>query len=331
MSTSKATMFLISLILFSFNFSSITAAGSNIRKTVKKNRNSIAEAKKAEVRCDENDTLRKILKGDYPTFVKNLGENVNDAKFRAAIRSLSSKKKVNSRFLDAPVANLIPTQNEIDVDKSLKWSLKSPESARDFLFCKTPIKINGLTIVSSANGKFVIDGHHRWSQVYSLNPNCKMSSVDLTDIKDPINALKSTQLGIAAGTDKNGKEIDKIPVSIVEGRNLLKISEADLKAYVVQNLADNVLAVFKEFNASIDTKEKVADYIWQNVSRMQKNNQPVPGAPGRSVMPQTDMAPNWVANTVNTDHLLSADGHSIAGFTFSKLSAVLILLFVILL
>ena len=112
---------------------------------------------------------------------------------------------------------------------------------------------------------------------------------------------KSTQLGIAAGKDINGNEITSIPVSIVEGRNLLIISEADLKTYVNKTITGAVLAVFKEFDASLDTNEKVGNYIWKNVSRMQKNNQPVAGAPGRGVMPQTDMAPNWISNTVNTE------------------------------
>ena len=37
------------------------------------------------------------------------------------------------------------------------------------------------------------------------------------------------------------------------------------------------------------------DYIWKNVSNMQKNNKPVAPAAPRSVMPQTDKAPGWDA------------------------------------
>ena len=97
-----------------------------------------------------------------------------------------------------------------------------------------------------------------------------MAALDLTDVTDPINALKSTQLGIAAGQDNNGNDITAIPVAIVEGKNLLKISEADLKAYVVKTVTDDVLAFFKEFDAHISTKADVAENIWNNIITMQK-------------------------------------------------------------
>jgi hypothetical protein len=264
-------------------------------------------ATEVKVQDAQDDALKSILKEDYVTFVRNLGENIKDPKFRAAIRSLSSENKVSSKYLNVTVSNLIPTQNEIDVDKSLKYALTSANSTRSYLYCTEPIKILNNYIVTSADGKYVIDGHHRWSQVYSINPDCRMASMDLTQIKDPINALKSTQLGIAAGVDKNGYEISEIPVAIVEGKNLLKISEADLKAYVVKTITQEVLDVFTQSNASIKTKEDAANYIWKNVNMMQKNNQPIPGAPARGFMPQTDMAVNWVVNTVNTDKVLSSN------------------------
>jgi len=270
----------------------------------------------------------KILKDDYPTFVKNLGDNIKDPKFRAAIRSLSTANKVNSTIISVPVVYSIPTQNEVDVDKSLKYPLTNVASARAYLFCTGPLKIPDATIVTSAGGKYVIDGHHRWSQVYSINSKCSMACLDLTDIKDPINALKGTQLGIAAGQDKNGNDITSIPVAIVEGKNLLKISQADLNAYVLKTITADVLKVFKEFNAAMDTNQKVADYIWTNVALMQKNNQPIAGAPGRSVMPQTDLAVNWSSVAVNTDKVLKVS-LTASGYVFTNFFAMIALFFVV--
>ena len=118
----------------------------------------------------------------------------------------------------------------------------------------------------------IVDGHHRWSQAYTINPKCKIAAIDLPDLDDPIEALKATQFGIAAGKDKKGNEVTVIPNEIVEGKNLLKIGEADLKAYVLKNIKDSVMAVFTRFNSELDTKEKVADYIWNNIQAMRVDN-----------------------------------------------------------
>ena len=71
------------------------------------------------IKEDENQDLKDILKMDYPLFVKELGDNIKDPKFIAAIKSLSDKHPLNFRTV-APIVGLLkPTQNEIDVDKSL--------------------------------------------------------------------------------------------------------------------------------------------------------------------------------------------------------------------
>ncbi len=320
---------LISFTICLSNFSSIACAKAKIKKsTVNTSKNTKTETRNKAKTEDVQDDLLKILKDDYPTFVKNLGDNIKDPKFRAAIKSLSTANKVNSTIITVPVVYSIPTQNEIDVEKSLKLALTSVASARDFLFCTGPVRIANKTIVTSAGGKYVIDGHHRWSQVYSINSKCSMAALDLTDIKDPINALKGTQLGIAAGQDKNGNDITSIPVAIVEGKNLLKFSQADLSAYVLQTITADVLKVFKEFNAAIDTNQKVADYIWTNIALMQKNNQPISGAPGRSVMPQTDLAVNWSSVAVNTDKVLKVS-LTASGYVFTNFFAMIALFFVV--
>jgi hypothetical protein len=299
----KNVLSVLTLIIFFFDFSCVACTKINSANKVQvHSRNNLRI--RSQTSDPEDKELKELLKEDYPAFVKDLGVNIKDQKFRAAIRSLSELKKVNTENLAVPVLNLIPTQNEVDVDKSLKFPLTSASSARMALFCSEPIRILNSPIVTAANGRYVIDGHHRWSQTYAVNPKCEMASLDLTDIKNPINALKSTQLAIASGKDKDGKDITTIPFATVQGKNLLKIGESDLKEYVVKTLKDDVLEVFKEFKSSLDTKEKVADYIWENVSEMQKSNQPIEGAPGRGVMPQTDLAPFWFDHAINTDKVL---------------------------
>lgn len=232
----------------------------------------------------EDQKIKDLLKQDYDTFVTKLNVDVKDKKFQDAIKSLSSKSPVKFTEIAPTVGDLKPTQNEIDVDKSLKFPLTNAASAELCLKGGT-IAVAGKKIITAGGGKYIVDGHHRWSQVCALNPEAKIAAVDLSDIKDPFKALKATQLGIAA-------DLGKVPVAKVEGTNLLKIGKDQLVAYVEKVTTPEVLEVFKKYKKGDDAKA-IAEYIWTNVEKMQKDNQPVSGAPKRDIMPQTDDAVNW--------------------------------------
>ena len=222
-----------------------------------------AEDKTASANLNPETELKNILKSDYTTFVQKLGQNINDPKFKEAIKTAADKDPIKTSDIDAPVKNLKPSQNEIDVDKSLKYPLTDTTSAESLLKGGT-VAIAGKKIVTGGGGKFIVDGHHRWSQAYVINPDIKISALDISNITNPIDGLKSTQLGIAA-------DIGKVPVASVQGSNLLKMGEKELKAYVIKTITDEVLEVFKKYKKG-DTKEAVADFIWNNVKQMQTNN-----------------------------------------------------------
>jgi len=247
---------------------------------------------KIRIKEDEEQDLKDLLKMDYSLFVKELGDNVKDPKFINAIKSLSDKYPLNFRTVDPVVGKLKPTQNEIDVDKSLKFPLTNTQSAEVCLKGGV-IAVAGKRIITGGGGKFIIDGHHRWSQVCALNPEAKIAAIDLSDIKDPMKALKATQLGIAA-------DLGKIETQSVEGQNLLKMSKDALISYVAKTITPEVLEVFKKAGKG-DSPEAVGQFIWTNVDKMQKSNQPVSGAPERGLMPQTDDAKNWQDLAPNVD------------------------------
>ena len=236
------------------------------------------------IKEDEEQELKNLLKVDYSLFVKELGDNVKDPKFINGIKSLSDKYPLNFRTVSPKVGDLKPTQNEIDVDKSLKFPLTNADSARLCLKGGV-IAVAGKRIITGGGGKFIIDGHHRWSQVCALNPEAKIAAIDLSDIKDPMKALKATQLGIAA-------DLGKVPTAKVEGNNLLKMNEGALISYVTKTITPEVLEEFKKAGKG-DSPEAVGKFIWTNIDKMQKDNQPVPGAPERGIMPQTDDATKW--------------------------------------
>lgn len=240
------------------------------------------------------EELKKILKQDYATFVKNLGDNIKDAKFLDAIKTLNEKEPVKVASISANVTDLQPTQNEVVLDKSLSYPMKDAASTELFLKGGS-VAVAGKSIVTGGGGKFVIDGHHRWSQLFCINPDAKIQAMDLTDIKKPIEALKATQIGIAAQTGT-------VPTAAGGGVNLFQIGESELKKYVIENITEPVVETFKKYDKG-GTPEEVADYIWSNVQTLKKQSPPVPGAPKRDVMPQTDDAPQWVDNTFNVEKL----------------------------
>ena len=257
-------------------------------------KNLVNEVKVKLYEDEAQDELKNILKKDYVSFVKELGDNIKDPKFLDAIKSLSSSTPVKTSAIAPVCTDLQPTQNEVVMDKSLSYPLKDPASAEMYLKGGV-VAPAGKSIVTGGGGKFVIDGHHRWSQVFCINPTAKIKSLDLTDIKKPLEALKATQIGIAAQTGT-------VPTAAGGGVNLFQVGESELKKYVIDNIKEPVIEIFKKYDKG-DTPEAIADYIWGNVQTLKKQSPPVAGAPKRDVMPQTDDAPAWVDNTFNVEKL----------------------------
>ena len=198
--------------------------------------------------------------------------------------------------------SLIPTQSEIDITKSLVWGLKGGEKESnakiaifniDKFFSNEPVKLgkgDGMPIVTF--GSYIIDGHHRWSQVYCFNPSAKMSCVDFEGDLSPLEMLKAVQ-GCIASIRKD------VPSSIVEGSNMFTTSKDKIKKYIEQNILDEVVERIKHYKPNLKDKNDVVDYITNNCMMMQSNNVPMKGsnetAPNRGDMPQTD--------TVNSNEL----------------------------
>jgi hypothetical protein len=241
---------------------------------------------------EASDAIKDTLQtSSYEQFVSQLGDAVKDPKVKAVLAAgeedgVPADEKITLMDGDIEVTALSPTQNEIALDKSLKYPLTDPKSANDCLKGGT-VAIAGKRIVT-AESMYIIDGHHRWSQLYSMNKDAKIAVTDMTakDFKKPLDFLKITQVAIAA-------DLGTVPTQTAKGSiNLITISEDQLKKFVIDTITDPVLDVFKKYKKG-NTKEEVADYIWTNVQSMQKTSKPVAGAPKRDFMPQTDDATNW--------------------------------------
>ena len=82
-----------------------------------------------------------------------------------------------------PVKNLFPTQAQIGLKDSIGFlAFILPENAKNALSGKADFK--GERILT-ANNKYILDGHHRWSQTYLMNPDATIPALDLTlNVKD---------------------------------------------------------------------------------------------------------------------------------------------------
>jgi len=229
---------------------------------------------------------------NYSDFVKQLGDLAGDPKVQAFIKAGKSDGDQDDDKLTAvskqiAVVDLRPTQNEIDVDGSLKWPLTKPDSLMNCL------KKGAVTIkapVVTYNGEFIIDGHHRWSQLYSMNKDGIINCVDLVGPKmNPIDVLKIVQLAIAA-------DLGRIDVATVNDQNLLKLDGKGVAKYVMDTITNDCVRVFNTMRGAsmgkLDSQKIAGKIVVPNVMEMQKTGQPAPGAPKRDVMPQTDDATN---------------------------------------
>lgn len=240
----------------------------------------------------------------YEAFVSALAGAASDPKVKAFISAGQLDKNPDDdkfSFVEKAilVTDLRPTQNEIDVDKSLAYPMKKPSDFVKYVNGDGQTFAPGGPIVTY-DGKYVIDGHHRWSQVYSCNSRAMIQAVDIQlPGLDPLDVLKAVQAAIAISAGK-------VPMQSVKGSNLLKLDKTGLKSWMKKKVSPKFYeavmtdtAAMEKMKSMTTTSEQTAmglamaesmvfEYIWKNVQAMQAQSQPVPGAPKRDFMPQTD-------------------------------------------
>ena len=235
--------------------------------------------------------LNKLTNSSYEQFVKILN---SDGKSKAFLNFLQQHyqlgddaiqtiKKSSAKLAKGKCSRFIPTQQNISLSKSLGMINKPGWSEK---IINTPLEaFDDPTIVYA--GKYIIDGHHRWSKAYALNGgDCEIKVLNFPAIEGVSwdDMLKATQLAIVAANPS--VEL----VNEVDNDNMLKSSKEEIKEFVIKNVCDEVVNALKA-KGNGETKEAVAEKIGDNVIQMQQTSQPVGGAAPRAVMPQTDKAP----------------------------------------
>lgn len=247
------------------------------------------------------DRLKKLkswLKSkNYHDYINTLNKMLEDPKAASLLQdgfggSLGNMKLKYS-IKEIPAKNLIPSQSEIDIDKSLKHCLTNPNNIdNDF---NEPIVLANMPLITF-NGKYIIDGHHRWSEPAIINPNGKMLCFNYDGHLTPIEMLKAVQGAIASVMADDNDNNEKLPSSHVEGKNIYDMSDKEISNYIKKYLTKEVSDKIRTLTQS----NNVERYILDNIKRFQQDNKPPKGMPNRGDMPQTNKAGTEKGNKITS-------------------------------
>ena len=246
-----------------------------------------------EVSTTSNKQRRKELEKwlkhkNYADYVETLNKMLEDPKSAALLEDGFGgdlgDTKLTFSVKNIPVSQLMPTQKEIDLDKSLKHALVKEESFKRTF--NDPIEINKPIVTFRQN--YVIDGHHTWLQAIALNPKGKILSFNYDGDISPIQMLKAVQGTIAAVKADNNDNNGKLPSDKVDGPNFFDKSfdKDKIRKYIEKTFDDSLVDIYCEYINQCKTKEDIVDYLVERLLDIKANNYPFESAPSRDDMPQ---------------------------------------------
>jgi hypothetical protein len=232
-------------------------------------------------------------------------------------------EKVSVKSTAKTLGPLVPTQNEIELGKSVGYPLSSIEKLRKVVSGGTIVigpADNNKIIVSD---NIILDGHHRWSQALAAaGPDAKIAAYDIKISGSPSEKLAFSQISIAAAIPSG-----QVPDAKAGGKNILGKTGEQIKADILESVGTPVedgkilsedyiteLCLEPELASKVgvdssscdayvkaqdsndkskiekelaNVREKVASHFGKNLAMM---NQPAEGSPPRVDMPQFDRA-----------------------------------------
>ncbi len=243
----------------------------------------------------------QMMQKDLAGFVSELESAISDPKVQAFLLAAKTDGVNDDDVIDiqetqVSVSSLKPTQSEVFLEKSLDFPLnKQQENIESYI--KTKQGIMPRIVVS---GDYVIDGHHRWSQIYCLNSEGIIPVYNITfgGKEDPTTILKKIHLGIAA----TRKELPSSPRESKD-TDLFKVSLDGFSNWIHKNVDNNTpaLQAFKAVESEMKSKLQEAEgfpegnnaqfvtdvvipFLWKNVLSLKQTPGPYP----RAIMPQTE-------------------------------------------
>ena len=246
-----------------------------------------------EVSTTSNKQRRKELEKwlkhkNYEDYVETLNKMLEDPKSAALLEDgfggILGDTKLKFSVQKIIVSQLMPTQKEIDLDKSLKHALVKEESFKKTF--SNPIEINKPIVTFRKN--YIIDGHHTWLQAIALNPNGKILAFNYDGDISPIQMLKTVQGTIAAVKADDNNNNGKLPSNKVEGPNFFsdKFDRKKIRKYLEDTFNDDLINIYCEYIKECKDKNDIMKYLEERLLDIKANNYPFESAPSRDDMPQ---------------------------------------------
>ena len=130
-----------------------------------------------------NDLISMLLGKKYPEAVEFIDDIVKDPKLKFILSLGFGGKfadlKLKLQKTNIAAVKLIPTQNEIGLDETLKYLMKGEHIDMCFepsVMIKHP--------VVTFQGTFIIDGHHRWSEIFATNPDANIECINISGLQN---------------------------------------------------------------------------------------------------------------------------------------------------
>ena len=225
---------------------------------------------------------------NYEDYVDTLNQMLEDPKAKALLEDGFGgdlgDTKLTFSVKNIPVSQLMPTQKEIDLDKSLKYALTSERSFKRTF--SNPIEINKPIVTFRQN--YVIDGHHTWLQAIALNPNGKILSFNYDGDISPIQMLKAVQGTIAAVKAEDNDNNGKLPSNKVKGQNFFddNFNRKKIHTYLEDTFDESLIDVYCKYIDKCRDKKDIIQYLEDRLLDIKANNYPFEAAPSRDDMPQ---------------------------------------------
>ena len=246
-----------------------------------------------EVSTTSNKQRRKELEKwlkhkNYEDYVETLNKMLEDPKSAALLEDgfggILGDTKLKFSVQKITVSQLMPTQKEIDLDKSLKHALVKKESFKKTF--SNPIEINKPIVTFRKN--YVIDGHHTWLQAIALNPTGKILAFNYDGDISPIQMLKAVQGTIAAVKADDNNNNGKLPSNKVEGPNFFDddFDRKKIRKYLEDTFDDSLIDVYCEYIKECKDRNDIMKYLEERLLDIKANNYPFEAAPSRDDMPQ---------------------------------------------
>ena len=246
-----------------------------------------------EVSTTSNKQRRKELEKwlkhkNYEDYVDTLNKMLEDPKSAALLEDgfggILGDTKLKFSVQKITVSQLMPTQKEIDLDKSLKHALVKKESFKKTF--SNPIEINKPIVTFRKN--YVIDGHHTWLQAIALNPTGKILAFNYDGDISPIQMLKAVQGTIAAVKADDNNNNGKLPSNKVEGPNFFDddFDRKKIRKYLEDTFDDSLIDVYCEYIKECKDRNDIMKYLEERLLDIKANNYPFEAAPSRDDMPQ---------------------------------------------